>query len=380
LNAPPPRVAPPERDRLLADFVRLCEIESPSRHERRMADAVADELRSVGIPFEEDASAAETGADAGNLLARLEGTDPEVPTLLLCAHLDTVPLAAGVEVEQVDGVLRNRHEAILGADNKVAVAALLGVARRLARQPARAGVELLFTTCEERALAGAKAFDRSALRARYGFVFDHASPVGELIFAAPTYFGVTATFRGRAAHAGLHPEAGRSAIAAAAQALARLRLGRLDEGTTANAGRIEGGTAANVVPDRCRVELEVRSLDRDRAGELVTGIVDALTDAAGEGECDVETEVEEGFRGYRLARSAEPVEVAAAALAALGYEPVLRASAAGSDANVLNAAGLPCLNVADGTVDNHRPGERVSVASLETVLEVALGIVARAGR
>jgi tripeptide aminopeptidase len=112
----------------------------------------------------------------------------------------------------------------------------------------------------------------------------------------------------------------------------------------------------------------------------VTGIVDALTDAAGEGECDVETEVEEGFRGYRLARSAEPVEVAAAALAALGYEPVLRASAAGSDANVLNAAGLPCLNVADGTVDNHRPGERVSVASLETVLEVALGIVARAGR
>jgi tripeptide aminopeptidase len=291
--------------------------------------------------------------------------------------MDTVPLAAPVEVVLEGGFLRNRHEAILGADNKVAVATMLAVARRLARERARASVELLFTTCEERALAGAKAFDRSRLRADHGFVFDHASPVGELILAAPTYYGIAARFRGQAAHAGLSPEAGRSAVVAAASAIARLRLGRLDDETTANAGRIEGGVAANVVPEHCRVELEARSLDRERAGALVTEILDVLTDAAGAGECDLETEVEESFRGYRLTRTAEPVEAAAAALADLRIEPTYRSTASGSDAAVFNAAGLPCLNVADGSEDNHRPDERVSVEALETVLDLALGIVAR---
>ena len=336
------------------------------------------ELHALGLEVSEDETGADTGADAGNLLARVPGRGER--TILLCAHMDTVPLAGPVEVERENGFLSNRHEAILGADNKVAVAVLLAVARRLVHEPAAPSVELLFTVCEERALAGAKAFDRSRLRAEHGFVFDHASPVGELILAAPTYYRVGAHFRGQAAHAGLRPEAGRSAIAAAAAAISRLRLGRLDEETTANAGRIEGGSAANVVPEHCRVELEARSLDRDRAGALVTEVVDVLTDAAGEAECDVETEVEEGFRGYRLARSAAPVAVACEALTALGIEPRLRSTAAGSDANVLNAAGLPCLNVADGTEHNHRPDERVSVESLETVLDLALGIVARSGR
>jgi tripeptide aminopeptidase len=366
-----------ERRRLRADFVRLCEIPSPSGRERQVADAVTSELRALGIAVEEDGSAAETGSDAGNLLARLPGSEPGAKTVLLCAHMDTVPLAAPVEVVCENGFLENRHEAILGADDKVAVAAMLGVARRLAREPARASVELLFTTCEERALAGAKAFDRTRLRAEHGFVFDHASPVGELILAAPTYYRIEACFRGQAAHAGLNPEGGRSAVVAAARALARLRLGRLDPETTANAGRIDGGVAANVVPERCRVELEARSLDHGRAGALVTEIVDVLTDAATAGECDLETEVEEGFRGYRLTRTAEAVEVAAAALADLGLEPVPRSTASGSDAAVFNAAGLPCVNLADGTENNHRPDERVGVGALESVLDLALGVVAR---
>ena len=367
---------PQERRRLSEDFVRLCEIESPSRRERGVADALTAELRGIGLEVEEDESAAETGADAGNLLARVPGTGEGAPAILLCAHMDTVPLAAPVEVVLEGGFLRNRHEAILGADNKVAVATMLAVARRLAAEPARASVELLFTTCEEQALLGAKAFDRSRLRAKHGFVFDHASPIGELILAAPTYYGIEARLRGQSAHAGLRPEAGRSAVVAAASAITRLRLGRLDEETTANVGRIEGGVAANVVPEHCRVELEARSLDRERAGALVTEIVDVLTDAATAGECDLETEVHEGFRGYRLTRTAEPVATAAAALADLAIEPVYCSTASGSDAAVFNAAGLPCLNLADGSEDNHRPDERVSVEALETVLDLALGIVA----
>jgi tripeptide aminopeptidase len=374
------RVATPrERERLLDDFVRLCEIESPSRRERRVADALRAELRALGLEVEEDDSGRDTGSDAGNLLARIPGPE-HARTILLCAHLDTVPLAGPVEVTRENGVLTNRHEAILGADNKAAVATILGSVRRLVDESPPVGLELLFTTCEELALAGAKAFERGRLRAEFGYVFDHASPVGELVTASPTYYRLEADFRGQAAHAGIRPETGRNAIAAAANALAAMRIGRLDDATTANVGQIEGGTAANVVAERCRVVLEARSLDDTRAGDVVSAMVDALTGAASEADCDVETTVERHFQGYRLARTAPVVEVAAEALQACGIEPVYINTGGGSDANALIAAGLPMLNVANGTERNHEPDECVTVDALERMLDVTLAIVEAAAR
>jgi tripeptide aminopeptidase len=370
-----PRASLAERERLLEDFVRLCEIESPSGREREVADVVAADLHALGLDVEEDRSGADTRSDAGNLLARVPGPGGTRP-IMLAAHLDTVPLEAPVEVERSEGVLRNRHHGVLGADNKAAVAALLGVARRIVRAGAPVALELLFTTCEEQALAGAKALDRSRLRAEIGFVFDHASPIGELIVAAPTYYRVEADFHGQAAHAGIRPEEGRNAIAAAAAAIAAVDLGRIEQETTTNVGRIEGGTAANVVAERCRVELEARSLDPAKAAATVSGIVDAMTKAASESQCDLVTAVDEGFRGYRLPRSSEVVQIGVAALASLGIEPSFVATGGGSDANVFCARGLPCLNLANGTERNHEPDEHVTVEALETGLDLALAVVA----
>jgi tripeptide aminopeptidase len=371
--------SPQERERLLDDFVRLCEIESPSRRERSVADAVRAELEALGLEVEEDDTGRDTGSEAGNLLARIPGPEGR-RTILLCAHLDTVPLAAPVEVTRSNGVLSNRHEAILGADNKAAVATVLGAARRITAEGSPVGVELLFTTCEELALAGAKAFDRGRLRSDFGYVFDHASPVGELVTASPTYYRLDADFRGQAAHAGIRPETGRNAIAAAAHALAAMRIGRLDPATTANIGQIEGGTAANVVAERCKVVLEARSLDDIRAGEVVSSMVDAVTEAASEADCDVETSVERHFQSYRYPRTAPVVEVAAEALRSRGVEPVYITTGGGSDANALIAAGLPVLNVANGTERNHEPTESVTVDALEQMLDVTLAIVERAAR
>jgi tripeptide aminopeptidase len=369
-----PRASAEERGRVVGDFVRLCEIESPSRRERAMGDAVAGELRELGLEVEEDASGTETGSDCGNLLARIPAP-PGGRTILLCAHLDTVPLDAPVVVERADGVIRNANEAIVGADNKAAVAVILGVARRLAAGGSPVGIELLFTTCEELALAGAKAFSRGALESDFGFVFDHASPIGELVLAAPSYFSVEARFRGKAAHAGLAPEKGHNAIEAAAAAVSALRLGRLDESTTANVGRIVGGTASNVVAERCRVECEARSIDHDRAAGVAGEMVDSMTQAATDRHCDVEIDVQELFRGFRVARSAATVAVASRALEGAGIEPVPIATGGGSDANVFQARGFECLNVANGTEGAHQPDERVTVDALETMLDVALGIV-----
>lgn len=373
--APPPRASAAERERLVSEFVRLCEIESVSGNERAMADAVTAELRDLGLEVTEDASGAETGSSAGNLLARVQAPE-RARTILLCAHLDTVPLDAPVEVVEVEGVLANRNEAILGADNKAAVAVILAAARRvLTRGGPPVGIEILFTTCEELALRGAKAFDLSALRSEYGFVFDHASPIGELILAAPTYFNVEGRFRGKAAHAGLCPEKGHSAIEAAAAAVAAARFGRLDAQTTTNVGRIEGGTASNVVAERCFVQCEARSIDHERAGAVATSIVDAMTEAASDHECDLEIHVEELFRGFKVPRGSAPVETASRALAGLGIEPLPISTGGGSDANVFQARGFQCLNVANGTEAAHQPDERVTVHALEAMLDVTLGIV-----
>jgi tripeptide aminopeptidase len=368
-----------ERERLHETFAALCRIESPSGRERPCADAVSAHLERLGIAVTEDGAGAPVGGDCGNLLARVPGTGEG--WLLFCAHLDTVPLAAPIEPVVVEGFWENANEAILGADNKVAVATMLTVANRLAASPAAVGVELLFTVGEELALRGAKEFETGVLHSSLGYTFDSAMPVGGVVVASPTYFRIGAELRGLAAHAGLRPEQGRSAILAAARAIAEMRLGRLDSATTANIGTIAGGSAVNVVPDLCRLAGEVRSLDASRAEQLASEIADCLADAANdpECECDLDVSIERQFDGYRVRPASPEVALAYAALGDCGVEPSAIVTGGGSDANVLRARGLGVLNLANGTERNHEPGERVATAALEANLDVALALVARAG-
>jgi tripeptide aminopeptidase len=191
---------------------------------------------------------------------------------------------------------------------------------------------------------------------------------------------MVAEFRGRAAHAGVRPEEGRSAIAAAARAIAAMRLGRLDPETTANVGTIKGGTAINVVPERCRLEAEVRSVDQERVETLATEMIDHMQDAADAAECDLDVTVERMIRGYRTRPKAIQVAVAEQALRACGYEPKHINTGGASDANAFEAAGLPCTNLADGTEHNHEPTERISIDALEGLFEVAIALVDESGR
>ena len=375
------RASDAERERLGQTFATLCRIESPSGHERACADWVTRELRGMGLEVEEDGVGPSVGSSAGNLLARIDGSGPD--SILLCAHMDTVPLTAPVEPVLVDGGWTNAGEGILGADNKTAVAVIIELARRLSavrKSPPPVGVEILFTVCEEISLLGARAVDASRLDSRFGYVFDHATPIGDIVLAAPSLHRMVAEFRGRAAHAGVRPEDGRSAIAAAARAIAAMRLGRLDPETTANVGTIEGGTAINVVPERCRLEAEVRSVDQQRVEAVATEMIDHMQDAADAGECDLDITVERMIQGYRTRPKATQIVVAEHALEACGYEPRHITTGGASDANALEAAGLPCTNLADGTERNHQPTERISVDALEGLLELAIALVDESAR
>jgi tripeptide aminopeptidase len=386
-----------ERSYLNGTFAELCRIESPSGSERRCADRVLAELRALGVGAEEDDAGRRLGGDSGNLLARVPGgrgawdstnaggADPQAalpgreaaPSLLLCAHLDTVPVLAPVEPVLREGVWENANEAILGADNKAAIAVLLALARRVHQAGAPIDLELLFTVGEERSLAGAREFDVARLGSRFGYVFDHASPIGEVIVASPSHFRFEASFRGAAAHAGLCPEEGRSAVRAAARAIASLPSGRLDEGSTVNVGLISGGSAINVVPERCTFTGEVRGIEESRAEELVAEIVQRCYEAANlpDCDCDVDVGAEKTFTGYRQPPASRGVAVAERALRACGHEPRRVSSGGGSDANALLAGGFSCVNLANGTERAHEPDESVGELALEEMLAVALALL-----
>jgi tripeptide aminopeptidase len=341
-----------------------------------VADAVAGYLRGLGLEVEEDDAGSRIGSDAGNLLCRLPGRGEGGTPLLLCAHLDTVPPDGSIEPVVEDGIVRNAAGTILGADNKAAVAAMLVAARHVVEGGrAHAGVELLFTPKEEVGLLGAGAFDVSRLEARLGYVYDQAAPIGEVVLGAPTQLSVRARFHGRAAHAGMYPEEGRSAIAAAAGAIADLRLGRVDGESSANVGLIRGGTARNIVPEWCSFEAEVRSHEGAKAAALAQEIVDGCAFASAAEDCQVETTVEETYRAYRFRRDDTVVTLAVAALERTGVEPSFALSGGGADANVFNERGLPCLNLANGMIDIHTPDERIAVEDLGRMVDVTLALV-----
>jgi len=356
-------------------FLELAAVPSPSGEERAVADRVIRYLRDCGLEPDEDDAGAAVDSTAGNVFARVAPTAAGEP-LFLCAHFDTVPPTDAIEPVVEDGVVRNARPTVLGGDNKAAVAVMLEATRRvLAENRRHAGLELVFTPKEEVGLLGAYAFDHKRLDASVGYVYDQAAPVGEVILGAPSEQRLEITFHGRASHAGMYPEEGRSAIAAAARAIAEMRLGRIDEETTANVGMIRGGTAVNIVPEWCSLFAEARSHDERKLADLVREMQDAVTFAAGVAECEVDTKLRRSYRAYRFKRGDRPIALAATALERCGFEPTYALSGGAADANVFNERGLQCVNLANGMAEIHTPDEHIAVADLEAMVEVTLALL-----
>jgi tripeptide aminopeptidase len=338
---------------------------------------VIAELRALGLDVDEDDAGSKIDSTIGNLLCRLPGGIDGGTPIFLCAHLDTVPPQGPLEpVVGEDGIVRNAGGTILGADNKSAVVAMIEAARRIVEEGRpHAGVELLFTPKEEVGLLGAGAFDQTKLEAELGFVFDQAAPIGEVIMGAPYQRSLLFRFHGRPAHSGMVPEEGRSAIVAAARAVADLRLGRLDDETTANVGTITGGSSRNIVPEWCELQAEARSHDPRKLADLVQEMLDTFAYAASVAECTLETEVGETYQGYRFKDSDAIVQLARRALESCGYELVPTLTGGGADANVFNTRGLPCLNLANGMAEIHTANEHIAVADLDAMVDVTLALV-----
>ena len=362
-------------ERLVSTFMELCAIDAEPTRERAMADRLTAMLGELGFVVTEDDAGVKLGGTAGNLYATLAGTGPG-ETLLFSCHMDRVVPGAGVRPQRVGEYIVSDGSTVLGADDVAGLATLLeGVAAVRERGLPHPPLEVVFSVAEELSLLGIEQFDTGRITSRCGFVLDAGGPVGEIVTTAPEQVVLSAVIYGRAAHAGIAPEEGVSAIQIAATAIARMKLLRIDGETTANIGSIRADGPTNIVPDRCVLDAEARSTDPARLALQVAQMRGALEDAAREAGGRAEVSVVSNYRSYRLEPTAAPVRRAGEAARRLGLSVRHRSTGGGSDANVLNERGVPSAVLCCGFEKVHTCEERMAVSQLTLLAEWVAAIL-----
>lgn len=378
-----------EPDRMIETFLDLARIDSPSRDERAIAERLMTELEALGGAVEMDRAGERLGGNAGNVLARFAGSGRGAG-VLLSAHMDTVMPGRGVRPVRAGDRIHSDGTTVLGADDKSGLAIILEVLRVLReRRLPHPPIEVAFTICEEPGLLGAKSMALDRLGARDGIVLD-SGPAGALFTRGPAADRLEVTVFGLAAHAGVCPEAGISAVRVAAEAIARMRLGRIDPETTANIGTIEGGLAVNIVPDRVVVRGEARSHDEAKLDAQSRHMVGCFHEAAGTAQpvqvggqvarARVEARVERDYQRLHLGADAPVVGWVMAAARALDVAIAPQATGGGCDANVFNAHGMRIANLGTGMREIHTTGEYLLLDEFVQTGRVVLGMLQQAAR
>lgn len=364
------------RDRLAELFLELVQIDSVSRNERMLAEYLTSRLEELGFAVYEDEAGRAIGGSAGNLVAHLPGKVDGAGSILFCAHMDTVEPGRRVKPRVKDGVVYSSGETILGADDKAGIAAILEAVRVVQEKGVKyPPIEVVFTVAEEVGLLGSKNLDTGLLKSGMGFVLDCDGSPGKIIVRAPSQDRIVARVHGRAAHAGINPEDGINAIQAASYGITCLRLGRIDDETTANIGVIRGGLATNIVPDRVDLEGETRSLVDAKRMAMTEEICRNLEEGVRRKGGRIEIAVETVYRAFKLDPDAPPVRLAMQAADQLGLKPYLEQSGGGSDANIFNAAGIPTANLACGMRKVHSTEECLELNDLVDTARLVLEII-----
>lgn len=363
-------------DRLLNEFLELVQIDSETKYETEICNVLKGKLEALGLDVIEDDTASITGHGAGNLIATLKGNNNSAPTIYFTSHMDTVTPGKGIKPSVKDGYVVSDGSTILGSDDKAGLAAMLEGIRVLKEQNVNhGGIQLVITVGEESGLVGARALDRSLIKADFGFALDSTGPVGNIIIAAPTQAKVKATIYGKSAHAGVNPEDGISAIQVASKAISKMPLGRIDKETTANIGRFEGGGATNIVCDQVDIFAEARSLVTEKMEAQVATMKEVFEQTAKDYQTTAEVDIQVMYPGFKHSGEDLVVQIAQQAAKAIGRDPDLLASGGGSDANVIAGHGIPTINLGIGYEFIHTKNERIPVEELNKASEFVVAIV-----
>ena len=355
--------------RVLDTFLDLVRTDSPSCHEAAVAAYCADALRSCGCTVEFDTGGLEAGSDTGSIYAVLKGTAPG--SIILTAHMDCVPPCEGVNPIITDGLIHTDGTTVLGGDDKVGCAAIIEAVRCLTEgDEPYCTVKIILTVQEEVGCCGAKALNVGSFKpGEPCFVFDMDGAPGGVTVGAPYHYTFSAEFIGKASHAGVAPADGINAIAAAAKAIQLMRergcLGAVGEYAASNVGRIEGGSANNVIAPSCSITGEARAVDPEIALATKEMMQQCMEDGAASEGARVESNWELEYEGFLLTEQDPTVQLAKKAAEACGLPFWTEVSAGGSDANIYTCLGVAPAVVATGMTNFHSVDECLKVKDLE---------------
>lgn len=361
--------------RLLTTFLELVRIDSPSGHEKEVAHYCKRVLEACGCSVVIDDTAHQTGSDTGNLIATLPGT--KEGCIYVSAHMDTVEPGRSIEPVITDGVISSAGDTILGGDDKVGLAAILETLQVLAggQNLLYPQIKVLLTVQEEQGLIGAQALDARDFKGEPCYVLDAAGPPGSLVIGAPSQRSYTAEFIGTAAHAGINPAEGNSAIKAAAMAVMALPFGRLDEATTTNIGTITGGIANNIVAERCTITGECRSHDSERLQALCKEVEAALFEAATSSKTTLNLTWVENYESFSYEVDDPFIARAREISHEIGLATEATITGGGADTNVFVRQGLRAVSLATGMQDVHGTSETLAIQDLEDLSSYLIALI-----
>lgn len=365
-------------ERLIQEFTELVQIDSESGNELTFATELKSRFEDLGFTMVFDDAADHVPSNSGNLYGIRQGNPDKLPLAFSC-HMDTVTPGVGIKPQVRDDRITSDGTTILASDDKAPIASIIEAIRALDEAETDLGtIELVFSVGEEVGMHGARHFDVSRLQSKNMFVLDSSGKPGKAIIQAPTAAKLKAKITGRAAHAGIQPEAGISAIMVLSEAIATMPLLRIDSETTANVGLISGGSATNIVAEHAEAVFEARSFYTEKLDRQVQAMISALDAACQKYGATLDYELNTSYPPLKVSDQSPTAQIFKAAAEAIGLTPTFSSTGGGSDANIYAEKGLDVLIPACGMTDAHSVHEHILIEDLNQLAKLVQSILKQA--
>ena len=369
------------KDRMTNHLMDLIRIDSISKKEKEVAVKLQSEMEEIGAECSYDDAGSKVGGNTGNLIVKIKANKEDIPPFFLSSHMDTVAPGEGIKPSIESGIMKSDGSTILGSDDKSGIAVIVEVLRTIKEHNILHGdIEVVFTICEEIGLLGAKYFDTSILKSKYGMVLDSSTPK-RLVLKCPSSDILNVEIHGLEAHAGLCPENGISAIQIASEAIGNMELGRIDHETTANIGSISGGIATNIIPNLVKIKGEVRSHDNHKLDKQVNHMIACLNESASKYNVDLDGKitkptikitVDRVYHNMDVSPTAKVTQIVDQAVTNLGLEIQHHTTGGGCDANYFNFNGIECVNLGTGMYELHTVNEHLILDEFYRCADIVL--------
>ncbi|WDV47232.1 M20/M25/M40 family metallo-hydrolase [Clostridiaceae bacterium M8S5] len=365
------------KERVIYKFMEYVKVDSETLNEGEFCNLIVKELTELGLEIYTDKAGEKIGSNGNNIYAYMKGTK-DIEPLMFSAHMDTVKPGIGIDPVVEGGIITSKTDTILGGDDKSGIVAVMEALRVIKENNLPCGpVEVIFTISEEGGLRGSKNLEYDKVKSKQAIVLDSSGDVGTIIIKAPAQNLIKFKVIGKPAHAGIAPEKGVSAIMVASEAISSMKLLRIDDETTANIGKFNGGVATNIVCPEAIIIAEVRSLNDEKLKIQTDHMVKCFQDATNKHGATLECEVSNSYYSYDISKDNKLVKMATDVFNRIGIKPKQTSTGGGSDANIFCANDISVINVATGMEKVHTLQEYIKVQSLVDISKFVLEVMLR---